>query len=77
MDEEIKEKLQQTDEKLDKIYKSCEQTRKYFLWTMIISIVVIVLPLIGLLIVIPSFLSLFSGLGAGGDINSTLDALGI
>lgn len=44
------------DQKLDAIYKSVEKTRKYFMWTLIISLLVIVLPLIGLVFAIPAFL---------------------
>lgn len=73
MDEETREKIQEIDKKLDAIYRSVEKTRKYFKWTMIITIVVVVLPLIGLLFVIPSFMSLYSG----GDVNQTLDLLGL
>ena len=72
MDEETREKIQEIDKKLDAIYQSVEKTRKYFQWTMIITIVVVVLPLVGLLFVIPSFLSLYSG---GGDVNQILDLL--
>ncbi len=41
------------DAKLDAIYTSVEKTRKYFLWTLIISVAMVVLPLIGLIVVIP------------------------
>lgn len=60
MDEQIKQilqKLEEQDKKLDAIYRSSEKMRRYFLWTLIVSILVIVLPLIGLLIVIPQFLN--------------------
>ena len=61
MDEEkILEKLEEQGKKIDGIYKSVEKTRKYFLWTFIVSIVVVVLPLVGLLFVIPKFLALYS-----------------
>ena len=64
MDEnEIYQKIQDQDKKLDAIYRSVEKTRKYFLWTLIISVVVFILPLLGLIVVIPQFLSLYSGLG--------------
>lgn len=46
--------------KINKIYESVEKTRKYFLWTMIITVIVLVLPIIGLIIAIPAFLSTFS-----------------
>ena len=64
MDEETKKRLDAQDELLSKIYKSSEKTRKYFLWTLIITLALFVLPLIGLLLVIPKFLSIYtSGLG--------------
>lgn len=60
MEQEIKEKLSLQDQKLDAIYKSVEKTRKYFLWTLIITIATILLPLIGLAFVIPMFLRTLS-----------------
>ena len=64
MEEEILEKLKEQDEKLDAIYQSVEKTRRYFLWTLVITIIMIVLPLIGLVIVIPHFLDIYtSGFG--------------
>lgn len=57
---------QDIEKKLDAIYVSVEKTRKYFKWTMIISIVVIVLPLIGLLFAIPAFLKSFSSIQSLG-----------
>ena len=67
MDEEqILQKLSELEEKLDNVYKSTERTRKYILWMFIISIVVVVLPLVGLIFVIPQFLSLYSDLGSLG-----------
>jgi len=46
MDPEILQKLEAQDKKLDAIYQSAEKTRKYILWTAIITVVTIVLPLI-------------------------------
>lgn len=51
------QKLKELEEKINAIYISVEKTRKYFLWTMIITVVAFVLPLIGLAFVIPSFMS--------------------
>jgi len=53
MDEEIKKRLDLQDELLRKIYISAEKTRKYFLTTVIITIVTIVLPLVALIFVLP------------------------
>ncbi|TSD00962.1 MAG: Uncharacterized protein Athens071425_524 [Parcubacteria group bacterium Athens0714_25] len=67
MEQDILEKFKQQDEKLEQIFVSVEKTRKYFLWTMIISIGAVLLPLIGLIAIIPWFLSTmssaYSGLG--------------
>lgn len=63
MDEDTKKCLDEQSVKLDAIYQSVEKTRKYFFWTLMISITVIILPLIGLLFAIPSFLSTYSSLG--------------
>jgi len=66
MDEQqILQKFKELEEKLDKVYKSTELTRKYILTMLIISILVIVLPLIGLIFLIPQFLSVYSDLGSG------------
>lgn len=65
MDQEILQKFEEQQKKLEQVYQSVEKMRKYFLWTLIISVVVIVLPLIGLLLVIPQFLSLYSGANLG------------
>jgi hypothetical protein len=65
--DEILEKIKEQDNKLDAIYKSVERMRKYFLWTLYVTIATIVLPIIGLIIIIPWFLkimsSAYSGLG--------------
>lgn len=56
MEQQILEKLQKQEQKIEQIYVSVEKTRKYFLWTLIATIVTVVLPLIGLVIVIPILL---------------------
>lgn len=60
MDEEVKRRLDAQDKLLLKIYKPSEKTRKYFLWTLVITLALFVLPLIGLLFVIPKFLSIYT-----------------
>ncbi len=54
--DEVLRKLEEQDKKLDAIYKSVERGRKYFLWTLIITIALIVLPAIGLFFAIPALL---------------------
>ena len=60
MEQEILKKLEEQEIKIEAIWKSVEKTRKYFLFTMISSIVMVVLPLIGLLIAIPFMLNTLS-----------------
>ena len=57
MQPDIQKQVEELNRKIDEIYVSVEKTRKYFLWTMIITVAVVVLPLIGLMFVIPSFIS--------------------
>lgn len=61
MEPDINQKIAALEEKIDKIYVSVEKTRKYFLWTGIITVALIVLPLIGLAIAIPSFINNYVG----------------
>lgn len=52
--------LEDQQKKIDAIYVSVEKMRSYFKWTLIITIALFVLPLIGLVFAIPSFLSTYS-----------------
>jgi len=61
MEEEILKKLELQEKKIDEMYLSIEKMRKYFLWTFIITIALVILPLIGLIFVIPQFLSTLEG----------------
>ena len=60
MDQELAKQLASQDEKLERIYQSVEKTRRYFLWTMVATVVTFVLPLIGLIFAVPFFLSTLS-----------------
>lgn len=62
MNEELIKKIDDQQIKIDAIYKSVEKTRKYFQWTLIITVVVFVLPLILMVFAIPSFISTYSNL---------------
>ena len=58
--EDLAKQLALQEEKIDKIYASVEKMRKYFMWTLIITVVLFVVPLIGLIFVIPQFLSTYT-----------------
>ena len=62
MENETLDLVRKQDEKIDAIYKSVEKTRKYILIVTIATVVVFVLPLIGLMFAIPSFISSYSDL---------------
>lgn len=53
---EIQKQLLEQSQKMDAIFVSVEKTRKYFLTTMWVSIVAVALPVLGLAVIIPSFL---------------------
>ena len=57
MDQEISNKFEVLEKKIDAIYSSVEKTRKYFILTLVITVAMIVLPILGFIIVIPIFLS--------------------
>ncbi|MDE2079474.1 MAG: hypothetical protein KGI73_03745 [Patescibacteria group bacterium] len=48
------------EQKVDHIYVSVEKTRKYFFWTGVVTLVVIVVPLLLFPLVIPLFLQSLS-----------------
>ena len=43
--------------KVDALYESSEKMRKYFLWTLVVTLAVIILPLFILPMLLPAFLS--------------------
>jgi len=63
MEQEILQKLDLLEKKLEENVKISRQMRKYFLWTLIISVAVIVLPLFGLLFIIPQLISSYANIG--------------
>ena len=64
MEPQLEARLRVQDEKLEAIWQSVEKTRKYFLILMWVAILSVVVPMIGLLFAIPTFLSTYSSLGA-------------
>lgn len=60
MNEDVIKRIDAQDQKLAAIYESVEKTRKYFMWTLVITVAAVLLPMIGLVFVIPSFLNTLS-----------------
>ncbi|OGG70989.1 hypothetical protein A3F27_01800 [Candidatus Kaiserbacteria bacterium RIFCSPHIGHO2_12_FULL_53_13] len=61
-DQELRQRLDALEKKIGEAYASSEKTRKYLLTIIIVSVIAFVLPLIGFLFAIPSFLSTYSSL---------------
>lgn len=65
MDERnISERLDALERKLDATYGSAEKSRKYLLMIIAGSTAAFVLPLVGLLFAIPSFMGLYQSIGS-------------
>ena len=60
MEPNIQNKLQEIETKLDAIYVSTEKTRRYFQIVMWVTIAMVVLPFIGLIFIIPAFISSYT-----------------
>jgi hypothetical protein len=61
---ELAERITALERKVDAVYVSVEKTRKYFFFVLITSAIGFVVPLIGLLFVIPSFISSYTSLSS-------------
>jgi len=61
-DQELRQKLDALEKKIDAVYTSAEKTRKYFLAVIVVSVVAFVLPLVGLVLAIPRFLAGYGSL---------------
>jgi hypothetical protein len=65
--EELLKKIEEQQLKIDAMYVSVEKLRKYFLWTLVITVVTIALPLVAMMFVLPSLISTLTGAyGVGG-----------
>ncbi|NNM84048.1 hypothetical protein HKL94_02420 [Candidatus Parcubacteria bacterium] len=60
IDLELLAKLNDIEAKADKAYQSAEKVRKYLFWTGVITVALFVLPLIGLMFVIPQFIASYT-----------------
>jgi len=55
-------KNEELEGKIDKLQHSIDRLNKIFFWTLVITVALFVLPLIGLLFAIPQFLSTYGSL---------------
>ncbi len=61
MDPELKAKLEEIEQKVDAAYRAAHRAQQYLFWTGVITIVLFVVPLIGLVFAIPYFLNATAG----------------
>lgn len=62
---DLQSKIEELEQKMDRLQKSIDRLNKIFFWTLVITLVLFVLPLLGLLFVIPQFLSTFTSAYSG------------
>lgn len=62
MEQEILRQIAVQNEVLQKVFVSVEKTRKYFMWTLIITLALFIIPLVGLLFAIPMLLNNLSAM---------------
>ncbi len=58
--EDLKKELVEQRAIIESIYTSVEKTRKYFMWSLIITVVFLVLPIIAMIFVIPFAISSYT-----------------
>jgi ABC-type transport system involved in multi-copper enzyme maturation permease subunit len=62
VEEKILLKIEELEKKTEMLLRSAEMMRKYFLWSLIATLLFFLIPLIGLLIAIPYLLSTYGNL---------------
>lgn len=62
--EELIKKIEELNAKIDEMADSVRELKNYFKWMLIITVAMIVLPLVGLMFAVPSFLSTYSTISA-------------
>jgi type II secretory pathway component PulF len=60
IDPELLAKLNEIEEKVEKAYQSADKARKYLFWTGVVTIILFVVPLIGLAFAIPQFINSYT-----------------
>ncbi|HVW82406.1 MAG TPA: hypothetical protein VHC68_00420 [Candidatus Paceibacterota bacterium] len=63
IDPELAARLDALEAKVEAAYKAAEQVRKWMFWTGVVTVALIVLPLIGLIFAIPTFLNYYAQIG--------------
>lgn len=80
IDPELSSRFDALEQKVDAAYKAAHRTQQYLFWTGVITVVLIVLPVIGLVFAIPVFINNYvapmnAASGTTGSVQGTLNAL--
>jgi uncharacterized membrane protein len=65
MEQEILNKIKEQDEKLDEIISNIKRIKKVLFWKFIITLVLVILPIIGISFAIPKFLEALTNVNLG------------
>jgi hypothetical protein len=65
MEQEILNKIKEQDEKLDEIISNIKRIKKVLFWKFIITLVLVILPIIGISFAIPKFLEMLTSVNLG------------
>jgi hypothetical protein len=57
MEEQLYKKIEDLDLKINEIYKTIQTAKKMFIWSVVITVLLFIIPLIILMFVLPSMLS--------------------
>ncbi|OGD68040.1 hypothetical protein A3E89_02735 [Candidatus Campbellbacteria bacterium RIFCSPHIGHO2_12_FULL_35_10] len=61
MDQELKNKIEELEKKVEAVYHSVEKIRKYFLLIFWVTLITFVVPLILMMFVVPMFMRNYLG----------------
>lgn len=56
----MQDRLNSIEQKVDATWRIARSARRLFIWSIIISLALVIIPFIGLLLVLPSFLRSFN-----------------
>ena len=63
IDPELAARLDALEKKIDAVFVAADKVRKWMFWTGVITVVLFVVPLIGLVFALPSFLNYYTTIG--------------
>lgn len=61
-DQQISATPLSSEEKIDRVYESVEQVRRYMFWSLVLQLAVVLLPIVVFMLAIPFILSSLSNL---------------